>query len=235
MAFVNAMLFNYLLKHGMFSCYEHWNGEHGVNMSFCTEVDWVMHGNIAKWPLTPSLSRFKKHPSCSLEPSQPSYFVGTSLELHLVAAWPDKPYRIGCEGPVQSMSARIVHYSHKNECSVGPNHFTLVSFTLVVQVRLYFGSDGNRCRLTPSLVVLLQPAATHLDGIIENNKLQTWQKTLGNFFSSNTLNEVWCAASIRRINWASAVWIADRESLKCMSQNVMLMRGYGRVKMRPLS
>ena len=49
---------------------------------------------------------------------------------------------------------------------------------------MYFGSDENRCRLTPSLVVLLQLAATHLDGIIENNKLQTWQKTLGNFFSS---------------------------------------------------
>ena len=23
------------------------NGEHGVNMSFCTEVDWVMHGSIS--------------------------------------------------------------------------------------------------------------------------------------------------------------------------------------------
>ena len=39
---------------------------------------------------------------------------------------------------------------HKNECSVGPDHFALVSFTLVVQI-------------PPSLVVLLQPAATHLD------------------------------------------------------------------------
>ena len=61
----------------------------------------------------------------------------------------------------------------QNECSVGPDHFALVSFTLVVQIRLYFGSDGNRCRLTTSLVVLLQPTMTHLDGIIENNKLQT--------------------------------------------------------------
>ena len=43
-------------NHGMFSCREHSNGEYGVNMSFCTEVDWVMHGSITKWPLTLSLS-----------------------------------------------------------------------------------------------------------------------------------------------------------------------------------
>ena len=53
---------------------------------------------------------FKKHLSSSLEPSQPSYLAGISLELHLVAAWPYKPHRTGCEGPVQSMSARSVHY-----------------------------------------------------------------------------------------------------------------------------
>ena len=35
---------------------------------------------------------------------------------------------------------------HNNEWLVGPDHFALVSFTLVVQIRLYFGSDGNRCR-----------------------------------------------------------------------------------------
>ena len=47
-----------------------------VSMSFCTEVDWVMHGGITKWPLiTLSLSRFKK---------APLFFVGASLELHLV-------------------------------------------------------------------------------------------------------------------------------------------------------
>ena len=68
-----------------------------------------MHGSITKWPLTLSLSRFKKHLSSSLEPSQPSYLVGISLELHLVAAWPYNPYRTGCEGSVQSMSARSVH------------------------------------------------------------------------------------------------------------------------------
>ena len=100
-----------------------------------------------------------------------------SLELHLVAAWPYKPYRTDCEGPVQKHVCSKCAL-HKNECSVGPNHFALVSFTLVVQIRLYFGSDGNRCRLTPSLVVLLLPAATHLDGIIENNKLQTSSDTL---------------------------------------------------------
>ena len=59
-----------------------------MNMSFCTEVDWVMHGSITKWQLTLSLSRFKKHTSLSLEFSQPSYLAGISLELYLVAAWP---------------------------------------------------------------------------------------------------------------------------------------------------
>ena len=38
--------------------------------------------------------------------------------------WPYKPHRTGCEGPVQSMSARSVHYI---KCSVGPDHFALVS------------------------------------------------------------------------------------------------------------
>ena len=33
-----------------------------MNMSFSTEVDWVMHGSITKWLLTLSLSRFKKAP-----------------------------------------------------------------------------------------------------------------------------------------------------------------------------
>ena len=42
------------------ACFHAVNSEHGVNMSFCTEVDWVMHGSITKWPLTLSLSRFKK-------------------------------------------------------------------------------------------------------------------------------------------------------------------------------
>ena len=83
---------------------------------------------------------------------------GNIIGIASIAAWPYKPYRTDCEGPLQIMSAL-----HKNEGSVGPNHFALVSFTLVAQICLYFGSDGNRCRLTPSLVVLLQPAATHLD------------------------------------------------------------------------
>ena len=54
---------------------------------------------------------------------------------------------------------------HIIECAVGPDHFALVCFTAAVQIRRYFGSDGNLCRLTPSLVVLLQPATIHLDGI----------------------------------------------------------------------
>ena len=59
----------------------------------------------------------KKHLSSLLEPSQPSYLEGISLELHLVAAWLNKPYRTGCEGPV-SMSARNVHYIRMSVPSV---------------------------------------------------------------------------------------------------------------------
>ena len=80
-----------------------------------------------------------KNTSSSLEPSQPSYLAGISLELHLVAAilnWLWRP---------RSKHVCSKCALHKNECSVGPDHFTLVSFTLVVQIRLYFGSDGNRC------------------------------------------------------------------------------------------
>ena len=160
----------------------------------------------------------KKQLSSSLEPSQPSYLAGISLELHLVATWPYKPYRTGCEGPVQKHVCSKCAL-HNNECSVGPDHFPLV-----VQIRLYFGSGGNRCRLTPSLVVLLQPAATHLDGIIDNNKLQTWRKTLGNFFSSNTLH----AACIRRIlgqvlcgsriGNLLRVWACRNAPLNCFSE-----------------
>ena len=197
-----------LENHGMFSCREHWNGEHGVNMSFCTEVD---HGLCMGVLLNGHL------PWVFLALKTPLFFVGAfpafllsgiSLELHLVAARPYKPYRTGCEisRPNAIDVTRGLRHHHlpywqpqTNERSVGPDHFALVSFTLVVQIRLHFGSDGNRCRLTPSLVVLLQTAATHLDGIIKNNKLQTWQNTLGNFFSGNTLHVVWCAACIRRI------------------------------------
>ena len=144
-------------------------------MSFCTEVDWVMHGSITKWPLTLSLSRFKRAPLFFIGAFTASLLSGISLELHLVAA------ASGNSSNELAVKAPFKCALHKNECSVGPDHFALVSFTLVVQIRLYFWSDGNRCRPTPSLVVLLQPPATHLDGIIENNKLQTWQKTLGNF------------------------------------------------------
>ena len=172
-------------NHGMFSCREHRNGELGVNMSFCTEVDWVMHGSITKWPLTLSLSSFKKMPLLFVEAFTAFLLSGdivgiasgSSMAIWAIPSWPWRP---------RSKHVCSKCALHKNECSNG--HFVLVSFTLVVQIRLYFRSDGNRCRLTLSLVMLPQPAATHLGGIIENNKLQTWQKTLGNFFSSNTLH-----------------------------------------------
>ena len=69
----------------------------------------------------------KKHVSSSLEPSQPSYLAGISLELHLVAVWPVKAPFEAC----------LLEVCNKNECSVGPDHFALVSFTLVVQIGLY--------------------------------------------------------------------------------------------------
>ena len=43
----------------------------------------------------------------------------------------------------------------------------LVSLTFVTHNRPYLGSAGNTCNLTPSLVVLLHPAAKHLVGIAE--------------------------------------------------------------------
>ena len=56
---------------------------------------------------------------------------------------------------------------HRAEYWVGPSHFARVVFTLVVQILLKFGSVGNKCRLTPSLVVLLHAAATHLVGMTQ--------------------------------------------------------------------
>ena len=55
---------------------------------------------------------------------------------------------------------------HSAENDVGPDHFALVILTFAAHNRLYLGSAGNRCRLTPSLVVLLHPAAIHLVGIV---------------------------------------------------------------------
>ena len=74
---------------------------------------------MATYPESFSL---KKHLSSSLEPSQPSYLAGISLELHLVTAWPYKPYRTGCEGPVQSMSARRT--SRSRPLRSGQLHFS---------------------------------------------------------------------------------------------------------------
>ena len=116
-----------------------------VNM-FCTEVAWLMHGSITKMATYPWVFlALKKHLSSSLEPSQPTYLAGISLELHLVAAWPYKPYRTGCDpmrpppppprGPVQSMSARSVHDIRMSVPSVTT---ALVSFTLVVQITSVF-------------------------------------------------------------------------------------------------
>ena len=112
-------------NHGMFSCHEHWNGEHGLNMSFCAEVDWV----ITKWPLTPSLSCFKN--TSLLRWSLPSLsgdIVGIASGSSM------QPHRTGCEGP-RSKHVCSKCALHKNECSVGPDHFALVSFTLVVQIK----------------------------------------------------------------------------------------------------
>ena len=97
-------MFYYVENHSMFSCREHWNGEHGLNMSFCTEVDWVMHGSITtingKLPWV--FLALKKHLSSSLEPSQPFYLAGISLELHLVATWPHKHTELAVKAPFKA-------------------------------------------------------------------------------------------------------------------------------------
>ena len=202
-------------------------------------MPWTLKRWARKWtglcmgvllPLTLSLSRLKKYLPSSLEPSQPSYLAGILLELLLVAAWPYKPYRTGCEGPVQSISARSVHNIIMHECSVGPDHFALVSFTLVVQIRLYFGSDGNRCRLTPSLADgcccnLQQHTSMALSKIISfkpDRKL-----------AINTLYAV-VLCMYTTHTWASAV---DRESgiTSVYVTNVMLMRGYGCIEAHALN
>ena len=54
---------------------------------------------------------------------------------------------------------------HSAENVAGPDHFALVSLTFDARNCLYLGSAGNKCWLTPSLVVLLHPAAIHLVGI----------------------------------------------------------------------
>ena len=51
---------------------------------------------------------------------------------------------------------------------LGPSHFARVSFTREVHTFLIFSSFGKLCRLTPSFVVLLQPATMHLVGIFAN-------------------------------------------------------------------
>ena len=99
-----------------------------------------MHGHLPRVFLA-----LKKHLSSSLEPLHPSYLVGMSL-----AAWPNKPYRTGCEGPVQSMSARSVHYIRMSVPWSRP----------LRSGQLHFSRPNTS-------------VATHLYGIIENNKLQT--------------------------------------------------------------
>ena len=114
-------------NHGMFSCREHWNGEHVVLWTgLCMGV--LLNGHL-HWDFLAL-----KNTSSLSEPSQPSYLAGISLKLHLVAAWWRPRSKHVC-----SKCAL-----HKNECSVGPDHFALVSFTLIVQIRLYLGSDGSR-------------------------------------------------------------------------------------------
>ena len=72
-------------------------------------------------------------------------------------------------------------------------------------------------------MVLLQPAVTHLDGIIENNKLQTWQKTLENFSLATLCMQ------------CGALHVYDAYLGKCcVDREFYVNEGYGRVEMHPL-
>ena len=71
-----------------------------------------------------------------------------------------------------------------------------------------------------------------LDGIIVNNKLQTWQKTLGNIFSSNTLHAVWCAACIWRL-LGQVLCGSQIGNLLSVRHEFYVNGGYGRVEMHP--
>ena len=68
---------------------------------------------------------------------------------------------------------------HSAEKDVGPDPFVLVSLTFFTNNRLCLGSARNRCKLTPSLVVLLHPAAIviHLVGIAKKMQERTFSET----------------------------------------------------------
>ena len=59
-------------------------------------------------------------------------------------------------------------------------------------------------------------------------------RTLGNFFSSNNLHAVWCAACIRRIHGQvlCGSWIGNLLSVR---REFYVNEGYGRVEMHPLN
>ena len=59
---------------------------------------------------------------------------------------------------------------HSAEKDVGLDHYCSCESDFRAHNRPYLGSAGNTCNLTPSLVVLLHPAAKHLVGIAEKCK-----------------------------------------------------------------
>ena len=150
----------------MFSWFEH-VVLHRSGLVYAWEYNVVLNGHL------PWVFLALKNTSPSLEAFQPSYLAGISLELHLVAAWPYKPHWTCCEDPVQSISVHFIKWVFRRSRPLrsGQLHFGQLHFS-----HPNTSVFGNRCRLTPSLVLLLQPAATHLDGIMKNNQLQTWQK-----------------------------------------------------------
>ena len=99
-------------------------------MSFCTEV-------VTKWPLTLSLSRFKKAHIFFVGAFTAFLLNGNIVGIASGSSMALKPYRTGCEGPVQSIPFRktymtytrttpathlIPMFLNASKCNVGPTH-----------------------------------------------------------------------------------------------------------------
>ena len=135
-----------------------------------------------------------------------TWIIGISLssEERTSLALPNVAYAVYCCNTISSMCLKSV------VCPVFKDPMKSVSIKLYFLVLLYWLvwiKNNVKCLfvLCGLLIVYLiiknlpPEFSTHLDGIIGTNKLKTWQKTSGNFFSINTLHAVWCAACIRRI------------------------------------
>ena len=102
----------------------------------------------------------------------PSWIVGTADDFSILfLAIPN------WECSLVSMKSSSLKWALQTTLdSDGPLHCALVNLTLAIHIRRTFSSLGNRWRLTPSFVVLLHPATTHLEGIFAKNPIETYQR-----------------------------------------------------------